>query len=58
MTRTDATVIEVPADKTEAVKHLRAELRAAKLRRSRERRRAMFAVYRALPFGGANVNGR
>jgi hypothetical protein len=58
MTETGWTVIEVPADSEEAVRRLRAELRAAKRRRSARRRDAMFASYRMLWLGGANVNGR
>jgi hypothetical protein len=58
MTESDVTVIEVPEDNGEAVRRLRAELRAAKRRLSEERRDAMFAGYRLLWLGGINVNGR
>jgi hypothetical protein len=58
MTESDVTIIEVPEDNGEAVRRLRAELRAAKRRLSEERRDAMFAGYRLLWLGGINVNGR
>jgi hypothetical protein len=58
MTESDVTIIEVPEDNGEAVRRLRAELRAAKRRLSEERRDAMFAGYRLLWLGGINFNGR
>lgn len=58
MTESEPAVIEVPADDAEAVRRLRAELRAAKRRRSEERRDAMFATYRMLWLGGVDIDGR
>ncbi|WP_308468017.1 hypothetical protein [Rathayibacter soli] len=57
MTETHGILIAVPADNTVAIQRLRAELRAARHRRADERRVAMFATVRALPFGGVNANG-
>ena len=54
----DSTVLEGGADNAEAVRRLRAELRAAKRRRSEERRDAMFATYRMRWLSGIDINGR
>jgi hypothetical protein len=54
---TDSRTLELPVDDEEAIRDLKAELRAARFRLSQARRTAALTGFRSLPFGGTNVSG-